>query len=124
MDVPEFKKSFDFDQKAGRGNDQVFQSKFHAPLDDAKRQGICAGLAVRWVDRRMTWPNETPQQRRDGLYSDPGLVWRDRSQGSKGGTWSMYSRILERHSIAPTGEAGWSVNVGKSGVKGAAQEIA
>ena len=53
MEVAGFAKTFSLDQGQILGNDQVFQALYNAPLTDGKRGGICCGLSLVWLARRM-----------------------------------------------------------------------
>lgn len=80
MEVPGYKKSFSLDQGKILGNDQVFQALFNAPLSDAKRQGICCGLSIVWVARRMMFHEEDAEARCTGLVSFGGFRFGGRTQ--------------------------------------------
>ncbi|MBR0651439.1 hypothetical protein GXW78_17345 [Roseomonas terrae] len=68
------------DQGATLGNDQEFHALFNAPLTDGKRQGICCGLSMVWVARRIMFHDETPDQRKAALVSQGGFRFGGRSQ--------------------------------------------
>lgn len=80
MEVPGYTKTFSMDQGRILGNDQIFQALFNAPLSDGKRQGICCGLSIVWVARRMMFHDETAEQRCTGLVSFGGFRFGGRSQ--------------------------------------------
>ncbi len=80
MDIPGYTKSFGMDQGAILGNDQEFHALFNAPLTDGKRQGICCGLSMVWIARRIMFHDESPEQRRAGLVSHAGFRFGGRSQ--------------------------------------------
>ncbi len=80
MDVAGYSKSFVIDQGAVLGMDQLFQALYNQPLSDPKREGICSGLSMLWAGRRMTWHDETPEQRLRALKSTGGFRWGGKSQ--------------------------------------------
>ena len=96
MLVQGYEKTFAMDQGAVLGNDQEFHALFNAPLTDAKRRGICCGLSMVWVARRMMYHDETPEQRKASLVSHAGFRFGGRSQDimmasdGDGGTEELY----------------------------------
>lgn len=93
MEVQGFKKSFSMDQGSILGNDQTFQAMFNLPLTDDKRGGICVGLSLVWLARRMTFHNETADQRAASLVSTPGFQWSGKTQ--------------DIHNASPASGSGW-----------------
>ena len=73
MDVPGFKKSFEFEQKRYLESYKTFKNTFDAPPNDPKRLGICYGLSLLWAARLIEFHHETPQQRLDTMASKAGL---------------------------------------------------
>jgi hypothetical protein len=94
MDVAGYTKTFSMDQGAILGNDQIFQALYDAPLTDDKRGGICLGLSLTWLARRMMFHNETPEQRAATLISGPGFRWGGRTQ--------------DIHNVSPASGSGWN----------------
>lgn len=96
MQVQGYDKTFAMDQGTTLGNDQEFHALFNAPLTDAKRQGICCGLSMVWVARRIMFHDETPEQRQAALVSHAGFRFGGRSQDimmasdGDGGTEELY----------------------------------
>jgi hypothetical protein len=80
MEVPGYTKTFSMDQGEMLGNDQTFQALYNAPLTDAKRQGICCGLSITWLARRMMFHDETANQRKAAIYTGAGFVWGGKTQ--------------------------------------------
>jgi|GEM_PF-3574799 len=80
MNVAGYSKSFSMDQGKILGNDQIFHALFNAPLTDAKRQGICCGLSIVWVARRMMFHDENAEARCTGLVSFGGFRFGGRTQ--------------------------------------------
>ncbi len=93
MEVKGFKKSFSLDQGSILGNDQTFQALFNAPLNDDKRSGICVGLSLVWLARRMMFHDETAEQRAASLISTPGFQWGGKTQ--------------DIHNASPAAGNGW-----------------
>lgn len=93
MEVAGYKKTFSLDQGAILGNDQVFQALYNAPLTDDKRSGICCGLSLIWLARRMMFHDETPEQRAASLISGPGFQWGGKTQ--------------DIHNASPASGSGW-----------------
>jgi hypothetical protein len=93
MEVKGFKKSFSLDQGSILGNDQTFQALFNAPLNDGKRGGICCGLSLVWLARRMMFHDETAEQRAASLISTPGFQWGGKTQ--------------DIHNASPASGSGW-----------------
>ncbi|WP_198371887.1 hypothetical protein [Roseomonas rosulenta] len=93
MEVAGYTKSFSLDQGGILGNDQTFQALFDAPLSDAKRGGICMGLSLIWLARRMMFHNESAEQRAASLISGPGFRWGGRTQ--------------DIHNDSPAAGTGW-----------------
>lgn len=94
MEVKGYKKSFSLDQSATLGNDQVFQALFNAPLTDDKRSGICVGLSLVWLARRMVFHDESAEKRAAALSSGPGFVWGGKTQ--------------DIHNASPASGSGWA----------------
>ena len=80
MEVAGYTKTFSMDQGTVLSNDQMFHALFNAPLTDGKRQGICCGLSMVWVARRIMFHDETPEQRKAALVSHAGFRFGGRSQ--------------------------------------------
>jgi hypothetical protein len=80
MDVAGYSKTFAMDQRTFLENDQVFQSLYNSPTSDPKRQGICTGLSMIWLARRMVFHNETAKQRRDALFTTAAFRWGGKTQ--------------------------------------------
>lgn len=80
MQVPGYSKTFAMDQGRMLGNDQMFHALFNAPLTDPKREGICAGLSIVWIARRIMFHNESAAERRSGLVSMGGMRFGGRTQ--------------------------------------------
>jgi hypothetical protein len=80
MDVAGYSKSYSLDQGEVLGNDQIFQALYNLPLTDAKRQGICTGLSMIWLARRMMFHSESAEQRRAALYTGAAFRWGGRTQ--------------------------------------------
>ena len=80
MEVAGFTKTFAIDQGTVLGMDQLFQALYNKPLNDPKRDGICTGLSMIWLARRMMYHNETPEQRMKGLHSAGGYRWGGKTQ--------------------------------------------
>ncbi len=106
MQVPGYRKTFAMDQGAILSNDQNFHALYHAPPTDPKRQGICTGLSIVWVARRIMFHKEEAAERRSGLVSMGGFRFGGRVQDihmrSAGGSGSaedqyraMYDQALE-----------------------------
>ncbi|MBR0670373.1 hypothetical protein [Neoroseomonas soli] len=94
MHVDGFKKTFALDQGAVLSNDQVFQALYNAPLTDDKRGGICCGLSLIWLARRMMFHNESAEQRAAALVSMPGFSWGGKTQ--------------DIHNASPASGSGWA----------------
>lgn len=94
MQVDGYKKSFSLDQGQILGNDQVFQALYDAPLTDPKRSGICCGLSLIWLARRMMFHDETAEQRAATLISTPGFSWGGKTQ--------------DIHNASPASGSGWA----------------
>lgn len=80
MDVTGYSKAWSLDQGQFLGNDQLFQALYNAPLSDDKRNGICTGLSMIWVARRMMFHNETADQRMRAIYTNAAFIWGGKSQ--------------------------------------------
>lgn len=80
MQVAGYDKNWALDQGQFLGNDQLFQSLYSAPLTDAKRSGICTGLSMIWLARRMMFHNETADQRMKAIYTNAAFIWGGKSQ--------------------------------------------
>jgi hypothetical protein len=80
MQVQGYTKTFSMDQADMLGNDQTFQSLYNAPLTDEKRQGICCGLSIIWLARRMMFHDETADQRKAAIYTGAGFIWGGKTQ--------------------------------------------
>jgi len=80
MEVAGYTKTFSMDQGDMIGNDQTFQSLYNAPLTDGKRQGICCGLSIIWLARRMMFHDETAEQRKAAIYTGAGFIWGGKTQ--------------------------------------------
>ncbi len=93
MEVAGYTKSFSLDQGSILGNDQVFQSLYNAPLTDAKRGGICMGLSLLWLARRMMFHDESAEKRAASLISTPGFQWGGKTQ--------------DIHNASPASGSGW-----------------
>lgn len=72
MDVAGFKKTFAIDQGTVLGMDSLFQALFNAPLTDPKRDGICTGLSMIWLARRMMFHSEDAALRLEALTGTKG----------------------------------------------------
>lgn len=93
MEVAGHKKAFSLDQGAILGNDQVFQALYNAPLTDGKRSGICCGLSLIWLARRMMFHDESAEKRAAALVSGPGFQWGGKTQ--------------DIHNASPASGSGW-----------------
>jgi hypothetical protein len=80
VEVAGYKKTFAMDQGAVLSNDQTFQALYNAPLSDGKRNGICTGLSMIWLARRMMFHNETAEQRVKALFTGAGFRWGGKTQ--------------------------------------------
>lgn len=80
MEVEGYVTSFAMNQFDQLSNDQTFLALFNAPLDNHKRSGICAGLCMVWVARRIMFPDETPEKRSTVLNSSGSFQFAGRSQ--------------------------------------------
>ena len=58
-----------------------------------KRSGICCGLSLIWLARRMMFHDETPEQRAASLISGPGFQWGGKTQ--------------DIHNASPASGSGW-----------------
>ena len=91
MEVAGYTKSFVIDQGTVLGLDPLFQALYSQPLTDPKRQGICTGLSMIWLARFMTFHDESPEERLQGLGSMAAFRWGGKTQdihlaaGSGGG---------------------------------------
>ena len=94
MDVAGFKKTFSLDQGTILGNDQTFQALYNAPLTDGKRGGICCGLSLVWLARRMMFHDESAEKRASALISAPGFQWGGKTQ--------------DIHNASPASGTGWA----------------
>ena len=107
MQVPGYSKTFSMDQGAILSNDQTFHALYNAPLNDPKREGICTGLSIIWVARRMMFHKEDAAQRRSGLVSMGGFRFGGRAQdihmAHTGGTGSAEDqyRAMYNHALEP-----------------------
>jgi hypothetical protein len=72
VDVAGFTKTFAIDQGAVLGMDALFQALFNAPLTDPKRDGICTGLSMIWLSRRMMFHKEDSAMRLEALTGTRG----------------------------------------------------
>jgi hypothetical protein len=80
MDVRGYTKNWGLDQGQFLGNDQLFQALYNAPLTDDKRDGICTGLSMIWLARRMMFHNETAEQRASAIFTNAAFRWGGKSQ--------------------------------------------
>ncbi|MBR0652134.1 hypothetical protein GXW78_20935 [Roseomonas terrae] len=100
MEVAGFTKTFSLDQGQILGNDQVFQALYNAPLSDGKRGGICCGLSLVWLARRMMFHDESAKQRAASLISTPGFQWSGKTQDihnanpASGSSWGEYLETM------------------------------
>jgi hypothetical protein len=82
MQVPGYddSRTFLIDQNTVLGNDQLFQATYNAPLTDPKRDGVCSGLSIVWIARRIMWHKESPKERLKQLGSTGGYRFAGRTQ--------------------------------------------
>ena len=80
MDVAGYTKAFSMDQGRVLGNDQLFQALYSAPMTDPKREGICTGLSMIWLARRMMFHSETAEQRFAALATGAAFKWGGKTQ--------------------------------------------
>jgi len=135
MEVAGYSKAFSMDQGRVLGNDQLFQALYNAPLTDGKRNGICTGLSMIWLARRMMFHDESAQDRFAALATGAGFRWggqtqdihvRDGAQGGVdaaelydnwyGGALQVYALKINRRSVVDnpwTGSVGPLVDVVK-----------
>jgi hypothetical protein len=100
MEVAGYSKTFALDQGQFLGNDQIFQALYNSPTSDPKRQGICTGLSMIWLARRMMFHDESAQQRANALFTNAAFIWGGRTQdihlaagGASGDTYSAMSAM-------------------------------
>ncbi len=97
MEVVGYTKTFSLDQGAVLSNDQTFQALYNAPLTDGKREGICTGLSMIWLARRMMFHDETAEQRSRAIYTGAAFRWGGKTQdihlASGGGGASIYDML-------------------------------
>ncbi|MBR0681196.1 hypothetical protein GXW74_11935 [Roseomonas eburnea] len=97
MEVAGYTKTFSLDQGSVLGNDQLFQALYNAPLTDGKREGICTGLSMIWLARRMMFHNESAEQRFAALFTGAAFRWGGKTQdihvASGGGSGSYYDML-------------------------------
>lgn len=110
MEVAGYTKTFALDQGAVLSNDQIFQALYNAPLTDGKREGICTGLSMIWLARRMMFHDETAEQRAKAIYTGAAFRWGGKTQdihvasGSSGGAiydmlQTMYGEALRAYAL-------------------------
>ena len=110
MKVAGYEKNWALDQGDVLGNDQLFQSLYNAPLTDAKRSGICTGLSMIWLARRMMFHSESADQRMKAIYTNAAFRWGGKSQdihmsagGGAGETYdamnAMYGDALQAYAL-------------------------
>ncbi|GGJ04371.1 hypothetical protein [Neoroseomonas lacus] len=104
MQVDGYKKTFSMDQGQVLGNDQTFQALYNAPLTDGKREGICSGLSMIWLARRMMFHDESAEQRYQALFTGAGFRWGGKTQDGMGGVvgsnWAEYFQSMHGDQLA------------------------
>lgn len=80
MNVQGYTKTWALDQGQFLGNDQLFQALYNLPLSDGKRNGICTGLSMIWLARRMMFHNESAEERMKAIYTNAAFIWGGKSQ--------------------------------------------
>lgn len=80
MKVQGYTPTWALDQGQVLGNDQIFQALYNAPLTDGKRNGICTGLSMIWLARRMMFHSETAEQRAKAIYTGAAFTWGGKTQ--------------------------------------------
>jgi hypothetical protein len=97
MNVKGYTKAWALDQGQFLGNDQLFQALYNAPLSDDKRNGICTGLSMIWLARRMMFHNETADERMKAIYTNAAFIWGGKSQdihlAAGGGAGDVYAAM-------------------------------
>lgn len=110
MNVQGYTPTWSLDQGQILGNDQIFQALYNAPLSDDKRSGICTGLSMIWLARRMTFHSENAEQRSKAIYTNAAFIWGGKTQdihlsaGTAGGdNYSalshMYGEALKAYAL-------------------------